>query len=112
VAQSSDSTVFSSGLQPQYPERLGNNHSLLLVVGWRDSLEDLESLQSRRASSSLVWNHATDGLVENSGGSTEMEGTASSGVEAGYLSEVCMVLDCLMQTSSLAFHCYEFPRDP
>jgi hypothetical protein len=41
-----------------------------------------------------VWNHATDGLIEDSCRSTEMEGTTSSGVEAGYLSEVCMVLHC------------------
>lgn len=41
-----------------------------------------------------------------------MEGTTSSGVEAGYLSEVCMVLHYLMQSSSLAFRRYKFSQVP
>jgi hypothetical protein len=94
VAQSSDGTVFSPWFQPQYSQSLWHNHSLLLVVWWWDSLEDLKSLHSRRTSSSLVWNHAADCLVENAGRSTEMEGTTSCRVETGDLSEVCMVLDC------------------
>lgn len=38
-------------------------------------------------------NHSTDGLVEDTGRGTEVEGTASGGVVSGYLAEVGMVLD-------------------
>lgn len=41
-----------------------------------------------------MWDHAADGLVEDTRGRTEMEGTASGWVESGDLSEVGMVLDC------------------
>jgi hypothetical protein len=44
-----------------------------------------------------MWNHATDGLVEDAGRGTEMEGTTSGRVETGDFSEVCMVLDCREQ---------------
>ncbi len=73
---------------------MGDNHSLLLVIRWWDTLEHLESLHSSGATGSLVWDHASDGLVEDASWGTEMERTASGGVVSGYLSEVCMVLDC------------------
>lgn len=43
--------------------------------------------------------HASDGLVEDATGGTEMEGTTSGGVVTSDLSEVGMVLDC--ETSRL-----------
>jgi len=39
-----------------------------------------------------MWNHATDGLVEDAGRSPEMEGATSGRVETSDFSEVCMVL--------------------
>jgi hypothetical protein len=40
-----------------------------------------------------MWDHASDGLVEDTGRCAEVERTASSGVVSGHLSKVCMVLD-------------------
>ena len=71
-----------------------DDYARLLVV-WRwDTLEDLQSLHGSGSTSGLVRNHATDGLVEDTAGCAEMEGTASGGVVSSDLSEVGMVLDC------------------
>jgi len=91
LAQTSDGAVLPSWLQPQDSQSLRNNHALLGVVWGRNTLEDLEPLKSSLATGSLVGNHTTDGLVENPGGGTEVEGTVSL-VETGSLAEVCMIL--------------------
>lgn len=75
VAQTADGAVLATGLQSQDTESLGNDHLLLLIVGGRDTLKDLEALQSGGTAGGLVRNHTTDGLVEDSGGSAEVEGT-------------------------------------
>lgn len=75
VAETANGTVLATGLQSQDTESLGNDHLLLLIVGGRDTLEDLEALQSGGTAGGLVRNHTTDGLVEDSGGSAEVEGT-------------------------------------
>lgn len=117
MAQTADGAVLATGLQSQDTESLGNNHLLLLVVGGRDTLEDLEALQSSGTAGGLVRNHTTDGLVEDSGGGAEVEGTwtktdslipskysqgacwsrkltTASGVVSGHLAQVGVVLDC------------------
>lgn len=66
VAQTTDGAELAAGLQSEDTESLGNNDLLLLVVRGRDTLEDLKSLQSSSTSGSLVRNHSTDGLVEDS----------------------------------------------
>jgi hypothetical protein len=94
MRQTTNSAELSAGLQSQDTERLGNHHPLLLVVwGW-DALEDLQSLHGGLATGGLVWDHASDGLVEDTGGSTEVEGTTAGRVVTGNLAEVGMVLDC------------------
>lgn len=93
VAQTADSAVLAAGLQTKNAEGLGNDHLLLLVVRGRDTLEDLETLKGGGTTGSLVGNHATDGLVEDSGGSTEVEGTTTGRVETGGLAEVGVVLE-------------------
>jgi hypothetical protein len=75
VAETADSAVLAAGLQAENAESLGNNHLLLLVVRGRDTLEDLEALQGGGTAGSLVGDHAPDGLVEDSRGGTEVEGT-------------------------------------
>lgn len=75
VAQTANGAVLATGLQSQDTESLGNDHLLLLIVGGRDTLEDLEALQSGGTAGGLVGDHTTDGLVEDSGGSAEVEGT-------------------------------------
>jgi len=93
VAQAADGAVLATGLQSQDTESLGNDHLLLLIVGGRYTLENLEALQSGGTTGGLVRNHTTDGLVEDSGGSAEVEGTNASGVVSGHLAQIGMVLE-------------------
>lgn len=120
MAQTADSAVLAAGLQPQDAESLGNHHLLDLVVGRGDTLEDLEALKGGGTTGGLVGNHASDGLVEDTRGSTEVEGTCqqgqtccstarercrvssegrmlttAGGVVSGHLAEVGVVLDCI-----------------
>lgn len=98
MAQSSNGTVLPSGLQPQDPQGLGNDHALLGVVRGRDTLKDLEAFERGLSTAGLVGNHATDGLVENAGRGAEVEGSAK-GVEPVTLPEVRVVLDCIVLNS-------------
>jgi len=92
VGESADSAVLASWLQSQDTESLWDDHALDLVVWWWDTLEDLKSLHGSGTTSSLVRNHTTDGLVEDSRWSTEMEWTTSGWVVSSHLSEVGVVL--------------------
>jgi hypothetical protein len=75
VAQPADGAELATGLESQDTQSLGNHHLLLLVVRRGNTLENLQSLQSSGATGSLVRDHATDGLVEDSGRRAEVEGT-------------------------------------
>lgn len=75
VRQTTDSAELAAGLESENAESLGNDDLLGLVVGWGDTLEDLKALESSGTTGSLVRHHTTDGLVEDSGGSAEVEGT-------------------------------------
>lgn len=75
VAQTANSAVLAARLQTENAQGLGDNHLLLSVVGRGNTLEDLEALQSSGTTGGLVRDHATDGLVEDSGRSAEVEGT-------------------------------------
>lgn len=77
MTETTDSAVLASGLEPQYPQGLGNNDALLLVVGSGNTLEGLQALHSGLTAGSLVRNHTTDGSPEHLGGSAEVEGTWS-----------------------------------
>lgn len=79
MAQTADSAVLAAGLQPQNAESLGNHHLLDLVVGRGDTLEDLEALKGGGTAGGLVGDHAADGLVEDTRGSAEVEGTCKRG---------------------------------
>ena len=94
VAETANGAVLATGLEAEHTESLGNNNTLLLVVWGRDTLEDLESLQGSSTTGGLVRNHAADGLVEDAGRSTEVEGTTTGRVETGGLAKVGMVLHC------------------
>lgn len=85
--------------ETQDAESLGNDNTLLLVVGRGNTLEDLQALKGGSTTGSLVGNHATDGLVEDAGGSAEVEGTATGRVEAGHLAKVGVVLHCIRNSS-------------
>jgi hypothetical protein len=75
VGQTADSAELAAGLESENAESLGNDDLLGLVVGRGDTLEDLKALESSGTTGSLVGDHATDGLVEDSGRSAEVEGT-------------------------------------
>lgn len=94
VAETANGAVLAAGAQTQDTEGLGNDNALLLVVGRGDTLEDLQALHGGSTAGSLVGNHAADSLVEDAGGSAEVEGTTASGVETGHLAEVGVVLHC------------------
>lgn len=74
VAQTADGAVFAAGLQAQDTQSLGNDHLLLLVVWGRDTLEDLEALESGGTAGGLVGDHTADSLVEDARGGAEVEG--------------------------------------
>lgn len=80
--------------ETQDTQSLGNDNTLLAVVGRGNTLEDLQALHSGSTTGSLVGDHATDGLVEDAGGSAEVEGTTTGRVETGHLAEVGVVLHC------------------
>lgn len=66
--------VLATGLQPEDPQCLGDNHTLLLVVRRGNTLKELEAFKSSRTAGCLVRNHTADGAVEDLGGGTVMEG--------------------------------------
>jgi hypothetical protein len=65
VSKTADSAVLTAGLQPQYPQGLGNNDALLLVIWRRNALKGLEALHGGVAAGCLVGNHAADGSPEH-----------------------------------------------
>ena len=75
VAQPADGAILATGLESEDAEGLGHHHLLLLVVRGRDTLEDLEPLESGGTTGGLVGDHATNGLVKDAGGGAEVEGT-------------------------------------
>ena len=92
MAETANGAVLAAGAQTQDTESLGDNDTLLLVVGRGNTLEDLQALKGSSTTGGLVGNHAADSLVEDAGGSAEVEGTTTSGVETGHLAEVGVVL--------------------
>lgn len=101
MAETANGAVLATGAQTQDTEGLGNDNALLLVIGRGDTLEDLQALHSSSTAGGLVGNHAADSLVEDAGGSAEVEGTTASGVETGHLAEVGVVLHCRSTKDSI-----------
>lgn len=70
-----DSAVLATRLESQDTKGGGNDHTLLTVVWWRNTLEKLEALESSGTTGGLVGDHPTDGLEENLRWCTVVEGT-------------------------------------
>jgi hypothetical protein len=101
VAETANGAVLAAGAETQDTESLGNDNTLLLVVGRGDTLEDLEALHSGGTTGGLVGNHAADGLVKDAGRSAEVEGTTTGGVETSHLAKVGVVLDYISGIESV-----------
>ena len=81
VRDSLEGAVLSSGLESEDSESGGDDDSLDLVLGGRDTLVQLQSLESGGSSRALVGDHSSDGLVQDPRGGSEVEGTGSGRVD-------------------------------
>ena len=93
MAQSADSAVLAAGSETEHTQGLGNNDTLLLVIGGRNTLENLKSLHRSGTTGGLVGNHSADGLVEDARGSPEMPGTSARAIVTSGLAKEGVVLD-------------------
>lgn len=113
VAETADGAVLAAGAQAQDTQSLGNDNTLLLVVGRGDTLEHLQALHGGGTAGGLVGDHAADSLVEDARGSAEVEGTTASRVETSHLAEVGVVLDCCRIASQRVrpeMHCQTYSQ--
>ena len=79
----SERAEVSVGLESEGSESVRDDHSLLLVIGVGDTLEDLQLVESGGALGELVGEHASEALPENARGGLPMLGaTARVGVNA------------------------------
>ena len=73
----------SAGLEAESSKSVGDDHSLLLVIGEGNTLEDLQLVESGGALGELVGEHASGALPENArGGLPVLGATAWVGVNA------------------------------
>ena len=70
MAESSQRAVLPATLEPEDLQSGWDDHLLLLVIGRRNSLECLQTLESILAPLCLVWGHATDSSPEDLRGSS------------------------------------------
>ena len=88
MAEPSQRAELPATLQSEDLQSRWDDHLLLLVIGRRNSLESLETLQSILSSLGHVRNHPSDGSPEDLGGSPEVEGTTAGLDVATLLQEV------------------------
>ena len=65
LSESAEVAVLSGAFQSLTLKSVGDNNSLLLVVGEGDALEDSQATERVGTDGLLVWKHATDDLPEN-----------------------------------------------
>ena len=65
MSKSSQRAESSASLQPEDLQGGWDDHLLLLVIGGRNTLECLQTLESILAPLCLVWGHATDSSPED-----------------------------------------------
>lgn len=67
MTQSTDSAVLAAWLEAEDTQGLRNDHALLVVVWWWDTLENLQALHGGSTAGGLVWDHTTDSAPEHLG---------------------------------------------
>lgn len=97
VRDTLDGGELAAGLKTEDTQSRRDDHELLAVVRRRDTLVDLQSLQSGGTTSGLVGNHAADGLVEDARRGTVVEGTSLLGVNQVALVQVGVVLQLVAE---------------
>lgn len=75
-----DGAVLATRLEAQNSKSLGHDHSLLAIEGRGDTLKESQSLDGSSTPGGFVRQHATNGLEEDFGGGTVMEGARLLGV--------------------------------
>ena len=91
MAESSQRAVLPTALQSEDLQSRWDDHLLLLVIGRRNSLESLETLQSILSSLGLVRSHSSDGSPEDLGGGSEVE-SSTAGLDVASLSQEVKIL--------------------
>lgn len=91
-----DGAVLTAGTETEDTEGLGDNHTLHLIVGGGDTLEELEAVKGGLTTGGLVGDHTTDDTVEHAGGSAEMDGTVA-GPDETALVEIVLVPDLVAE---------------
>lgn len=94
VSETADSAELAAGLEAEHTEGLWDDHALLVVVWWWDTLEGLQALHGLSTTLGLVWDHATDGAPEHLGWGSEVPWSTAHGVVTSLLAEECGVLHC------------------
>lgn len=92
VTETADCAVLAAGLETQDTQSLGNNDTLLAVVGSGHTLKGLEAVQGSGAARSLVRQHATDSAPEHLGGLAVMPWATTSSVVTGLLAHEGLVV--------------------
>jgi len=100
MRQTLNSTELPPRLQPQNPQRLRHNHTLLPVIWRGNTLKEFEALKSCRAASSLVGHHTTDSTEKDLGRSSVMEGAGFFGVHNVALVEEVVVAQLVAEEAA------------
>jgi hypothetical protein len=110
AAETANGAVLAAGLKAEDTERLGDDHTLLVVVGRGDALEGLQAVHGSVTTLGLVRDHATDGAPEHLGRRTVVPWTTARRVETGLLAEEGLVLHCVRDRVSLGADSAFSPR--
>lgn len=94
VTQTTNGAVLAAWLEAEHTESLWDDHALLVVVWWWDTLEGLQALESLCAALGLVRDHATHCAPEHLGGCAVVPWSTTHCVVTGLLAEEGLVLHC------------------
>jgi hypothetical protein len=96
LSEVSKNAELSVGLQSEDLEGIGNNNSLLLVIGEGDTFEDLQTAESSRALGGLVGEHSSNHSPEDAWWSSEVD-MSLSGVGVSCLVEELVELQLVSE---------------